>query len=222
METIQRCRAERRRIKERQGCKEVIHTAGTHRASCSPSGTGCSLTKRNCNMCDKGADHSVLHGGGEPHSIIHSACQSSGSPVSCWQTKIHLVTRCKPVRAITAAVSLIFRVILWRFVLTRFCRPLRRCRHRRRSTPSSPSWRVGVRITDSRVTAAITLDPQPTSCPRAGWAGATTDETVTSSSSCNALCPLSPHFLFKGKDSILSTVQLRGGRDAFVLHHLQR
>ncbi|KAM6942039.1 cysteine protease atg4da isoform 2-T2 [Lycodopsis pacificus] len=42
------------------------------------------------------------------------------------------------------------------------------CRHRRRSTPSLPSWRARVRIMDLRVTAATTtVDLQPTFCPPA-------------------------------------------------------
>lgn len=49
---------------------------------------------------------------------------------------------------------------------------------------------------DLRGTAAITVDLQPTFCPRANWAGVTTEETVMSLSSCKTqrrmLTQLSP------------------------------
>lgn len=58
--------------------------------------------------------------------------------------------------------------------------PLRPYYRQRRGTLCSPSQRVAVRITDLKV-RAVTADPPPTFCH---WGGATTEETVTSLSSC--------------------------------------
>lgn len=62
--------------------------------------------------------------------------------------------------------------------------PFRPCHRPRRGTLCSPSSRVAVRITGLRDRAA-TVDPPPTFCHQANWAAAaTTEETATSSSSC--------------------------------------
>lgn len=78
--------------------------------------------------------------------------------------------------------------------------PSRLCHHPRRSTPSLLSSRARVRTMVWRVTAAITVDLQHTSCRRENWAGVTTEETVMSLSSCKAL------------RSILSQLSPVGGR----------
>lgn len=87
----------------------------------------------------------------------------------------------------------------WDCAFTRFCCPLRLCHHQRRSTPSSHLWRAAVKITDLKVTAAITFCPQAKS--------ATTGGTATSLSFCSwMLYQLSPV-----EDSNISESVLNGG-----------